>query len=87
MSSQTVGLAVALGIFFVLLALLVASKWKWLVVAAAGLVIALIAGLSDMIGLGNHPGYGFLQIGGMVVGGLIFIVSLIAFLRTRRRLS
>lgn len=84
MTSQTVAIALALGVFFILLALLVAPKWKWLVVAIAGLAIALIGVLADVFGLGNHPGLGFLQIAELVIGALIFVVGLILFLRNRR---
>jgi len=83
MSSQAVGTTVALGIFFVLLALLVAPKWKWLVVAVAGLVVALVALLSDVSGLGTAVAFGRVQILGAIFGGLIFLIAIIIFLRTR----
>ncbi|MCC7445936.1 MAG: hypothetical protein IT324_00900 [Anaerolineae bacterium] len=87
MTSQTAGMTVALSIFFVLLAVLVAPKWKWLVVAAAGLVVALIGVFADTLDLGNHPGYGFIQYASIVIGAVVFIVALALFLRNRRRLS
>jgi hypothetical protein len=41
-----------------------------LVIILIGLVIALLSATADLTGLGEGPGFGLWQVGGLLIGGL-----------------
>jgi hypothetical protein len=52
-----------------------------IILLVVGIVVALLFGLADVIGIGTDPsGFGFAQIIGLIVGILLFIVGLIMLL-------
>lgn len=60
------------------------SKTVTLIVTIVGLLVALFFALADVIGVGNPARFGSSQIGGTVVGAVVFIVGLVIYLRQRR---
>lgn len=60
------------------------SKTVALLVTITGLLVALFFALADVIGVGNPARFGSKQMGGTMVGALIFIVGLVIYLRQRR---
>ena len=58
------------------------SKTIGIVALIAGIVIALVFALADLLGIGSHPDvFGQRQIIGIVIGGVVFIVGIVLFLR------
>jgi hypothetical protein len=47
-----------------------------------GVFLVLISGLADPLGLGRHPGFGWIQGLGVVIGALIILTGL--YLRRRK---
>ncbi|MGH7599207.1 MAG: hypothetical protein ACREOI_22855 [bacterium] len=60
------------------------SKTLALIMTIVGLLIAVFFAFADMTGVGNPARFGSRQIGGTVVGALVFIVGLVIYLRQRR---
>ncbi len=59
--------------------------------AATGLVFAYVSGFSDLIGIGTHvqpdfdrPFVGPLQLGGLILGGVVILVGMILYHTSRR---
>jgi len=50
-----------------------------------GILIVLIAGLADPLGLGRSPGFGWKQTLGVIVGALVIVAGL--YLRRRAKAS
>ncbi len=51
-------------------------------VLIAGILIFLISALADSLGLGRHPGFGWIQGLGVAIGALVIVAGL--YLRRRR---
>lgn len=49
-----------------------------------GVVAIILSALADPLGLGSGGGFGWKQIVGVIVGGLVLIVGAIVFSRARR---
>jgi len=56
-----------------------------LILTAAGLLVGLASGLADVMGLGQHVGFGPRQTTGVILGAVVFLVGLVAWLRAHRR--
>ena len=52
---------------------------------AVGILIALISALADPLGLGRHPGFGWMQGLGIIIGALVLAAGL--YLRRRVKAS
>ncbi len=52
------------------------NRTRGLVLIAAGALLVLVAVSADAIGLGGHPGFGWKQILGTVVGVAVAVVGL-----------
>jgi preprotein translocase subunit SecD len=50
--------------------------WAWLILAA-GILLALAALFADLVGVGGTPGFGLMQIAGVVVGLVLVVVGLL----------
>lgn len=57
------------------------TKMISLIVALVGLLVAILSALLDVIGIGNPARFGYYQISGVVIGGLVFIVAITFYLR------
>jgi hypothetical protein len=60
------------------------SKTVALIVTIVGLLVALFFAFADVMGVGNPARVGYRQIGGIVVGAVVFIAGLVIYLRQRR---
>ena len=49
--------------------------FTWIVIGA-GVLVVLISALADPLGLGRHPGFGWIQGLGVVIGALAIAVGL-----------
>ncbi len=58
-------------------------KTLGLVLIVAGIVVALLFGFADVIGIGDQNRFGSQQVAGTVIGALVFIVGLVIYLRKR----
>lgn len=57
------------------------KRWIGIVLCVGGVVVALVAALADVIGLGDATVFGPRQIIGTVVGVLVLVVGLVLALR------
>ena len=48
-----------------------------LIFIVIGLVIALLSATADLTGLGEGPGFGLWQTGGVFIGGLVLVAGLL----------
>ena len=54
------------------------KRWMGIVLLVVGIVLALVAALADVIGLGADVGtFGWRQLAGTIVGGLIVLIGLV----------
>ena len=56
--------------------------FAWIVVGA-GLLVGVIALFADPLGLGRSPGFGWLQLLGVVVGALVVLAGLYLWRRSK----
>lgn len=54
------------------------------IIAGIGLAMLLVSLSADMIGLGSGPGFGNVQITGIVVGGVVAIVGSLVTIKGKR---
>lgn len=43
----------------------------------AGVIILLVSLIADTLGVGREPGFGYLQIGGTLIGALLIVLGLL----------
>jgi len=55
--------------------------FAWIVIGA-GVLLVLISVFADPLGLGRHPGFGWMQWLGVVIGALVILAGL--YLRPRK---
>jgi hypothetical protein len=55
--------------------------FAWIVIGA-GVLLVLISVFADLLGLGRHPGFGWMQGLGVVIGALVILAGL--YLRRRK---
>jgi protein-S-isoprenylcysteine O-methyltransferase Ste14 len=55
--------------------------FAWIVIGA-GVLLVLVAVFADPLGLGRHPGFGWIQGLGVVIGALVILAGL--YLRRRK---
>jgi len=46
-----------------------------------GIVVLLLSLLADLIRIGGHPGFGYYQIVGIIVGAIVTVVGLVLTLK------
>jgi hypothetical protein len=57
------------------------KKTAGIVLLVVGIVVLLLSLAADPIGIGSHPGFGYSQIVGAIVGAIVAVVGLILILK------
>jgi hypothetical protein len=57
------------------------KKTTGIVLLVVGIVVLLLSLAADPIGIGSHPGFGYYQIAGAIVGAILAVVGLILALK------
>jgi len=57
------------------------KKTEGIVLLVVGIVVLLLSLLADLIRIGGHPGFGYYQIVGIIVGAIVTVVGLVLTLK------